>query len=263
MLVTPRPDSLHADSRLVAAVRPSPNVGERRAGCRPSLIVLHYTGMSTAAKAIHWLSHPDSKVSCHYVVDEAGAITQMVPEALRAWHAGASHWAGETDINSASIGIEIQNPGHANGYPDFPPAQMQAIAALCRDIMGRRGIRPEGVLAHSDVAPGRKIDPGEKFDWAGLAQAGVGHWVAPAPPDCSCATYDLGDEGSDIAEAQELLCAYGYDVETHGRFDERTRIVVRAFQQHFRQACADGRLDAGTLDTLRRLVSALPVCAVS
>ena len=120
------------DSALVTALHPSPNVGERRKGTRARLVVLHYTGMASAEKAIHWLAHPESKVSCHYVIDEAGAITQMVPEASRAWHAGASYWAGETDINSASIGIEIQNPGHDRGYPDFAGADAGHRRALPR-----------------------------------------------------------------------------------------------------------------------------------
>ena len=178
--------SLSPDSSVVSALYPSANAGERRNGIRPYLIILHYTGMVSAEKAIEWLAHPDSNVSCHYVVDEVGTVTQMVPEDMRAWHAGASHWSGETDVNSASIGIEIQNVGHPNGYPDFPAAQMQSVAALCRDIAKRRNVAPQGVLAHSDVAPGRKIDPGEKFDWAWLAREGVGHWVEPAAPTDPC-----------------------------------------------------------------------------
>ncbi len=251
------------DSSLVDALHPSPNTGERRKGCRPHLVLLHYTGMPSAAKAIHWLAHPKSKVSCHYVIDEQGLITQMVAEEKRAWHAGVSHWAGETDINSASIGIEIQNPGHEHGYPDFSPAQMQAVAALCRDIAARRGIRPEAILAHSDVAPGRKIDPGEKFSWALLAQAGVGHWVAPAPSEAAGKTYAVGDEGSEVAQAQDLLRRYGYNVEANGRLDQWTAIVLRSFQLHFRPARADGRLDRATQDTLARLVAALSVPAMS
>ena len=251
------------DSALVTALHPSPNVGERRKGTRARLVVLHYTGMASAEKAIHWLAHPESKVSCHYVIDEAGAITQMVPEAQRAWHAGASYWAGETDINSVSVGIEIQNPGHDRGYPDFAPAQMQAVAALCRDIAKRRAIRPEGILAHSDVAPGRKIDPGEKFDWAWLAREGVGHWVEPAPLDPNCAELISEEQTAAIVETQMLLRRYGYDVEAHGKLDERTRIVLKAFQLHFRPARADGSLDRPTFDTLSRLLASLSVPVTS
>jgi N-acetylmuramoyl-L-alanine amidase len=247
---------LKPDSSLVAAVHPSPNTEDRRNGCRPDMIVLHYTGMSAADQAVQWLADPRSKVSCHYVVDEAGHITQMVAERGRAWHAGASHWGGETDINSCSIGIEIQNPGHELGYPDFPSAQIQAIAALCRDIAQRCGVPPERILAHSDVAPGRKIDPGEKFGWAALAKEGVGHWAEPAPLDAQGACLLDGDAAA-RAEALELLRVYGYGIENPGR-DDWFWVLMRTFQMHFRPARADGCLDASTLDTLRRLVAALP-----
>jgi N-acetylmuramoyl-L-alanine amidase len=226
-------------------------------GLSPSILLLHYTGLPTAEKSIEVLSRPDCKVSCHYVVDVDGRITQMVAEKDRAWHAGVSFWKGETDINSASIGIEIQNPGHYAGYPDFPAEQMQAVTALCRDIVARHDIPAARVLAHSDVAPSRKIDPGEKFDWAGLAEAGVGHWVAPAPVDP--ADPGLEEDGKVTAAAQALLAAYGYAVETNGIFDDATRAVVRAFQLHFRPARPDGRLDRSTLDTLERLMGALQV----
>ena len=252
---------LKADSSLVNALHPSCNTGDRRKGCRADMILLHYTGMRSAAKAVGWLANPKSKVSCHYVIDEGGGITQMVAETQRAWHAGASHWAGETDINSASIGIEVQNPGHEHGYPEFPAEQMQAVAALCRDIAKRRGIPAERVLAHSDVAPGRKIDPGEKFDWAHLASYGVGHWVKPSPLDVDARRL-LDDDAAAITEATELLRAYGYGVENLER-DDWFAVLMRTFQFHFRPARTDGHLDAGTLDTLRRLVAALPASATS
>lgn len=250
------------DSELVHELHPSPNIGPRRPGVRPSLLILHYTGMSSAEKAIDWLARPESKVSCHYVIDEHGRITQMVAEGARAWHAGLSSWAGETDINSASIGIEIQNPGHEHGYPEFPEAQMQAVASLSRDITSRNGIAPAGVLAHSDVAPGRKIDPGEKFDWAYLARAGVGHWVEPAPvADNDEGPADIG--GACIAEAQALLARYGYGIDVTGELDPATSQVVRAFQLHFRPRRPDGRLDNSTMRTLERLVAALPAPIVA
>lgn len=251
---------LKPDSPLVHALHPSPNTEDRRKGCRPDMIVLHYTGMPSAPKAIGWLADPKSKVSCHYVIDEDGHITQMVAERARAWHAGVSHWAGESDINSASIGIEIQNPGHEHGYPKFPDEQMQAIAALCRDIAARRGVPPERILAHSDVAPGRKIDPGEKFDWAWLAEQGVGHWVRPAPLTTDACTLD--QNAAAVDETMALLSDYGFGVE-NGERDDWFAVLVRSFQLHFRPARADGRLDAGTLDTLRRLVAALPARATS
>lgn len=241
------------DSPLVADLHPSPNIEPRRPGFAPSILILHYTGLPTVARALDVLSRPDCKVSCHYVIDEDGRVIQMVAEAARAWHAGVSYWAGETDINSASIGIEIQNPGHMLGYPDFPPRQMQAVAALARDIVRRHGIAPERVLAHSDIAPGRKIDPGEKLDWAWLAAQGVGKWVAPAPIDDEDAGVALGAHGPQIGQARALLGAYGYKVDPGGPLDPDLQTVVRAFQLHFRQARCDGRLDRSTLDTLSRL----------
>jgi len=140
---------------------------------------------------------------------------------------------------------------------------MQGVAVLCRDIAQRRGIAPEGILAHSDVSPGRKIDPGEKFDWAWLARKGVGHWVEPAPIENGSAGLIADGDTAAITEAQLLLRRYGYDIEVHGRLDERTCIVVRAFQLHFRPERADGNLDRATLDTLSRLVAALPVPVTS
>ena len=164
-----------------AEIRVSPNFGPRRDGLRPDIIILHYTGMQTGPSAEAWLCDPVSEVSSHYLVYEDGSVVQMVRESDRAWHAGRGSWRGRADINSCSIGIEVVNPGHSYGYPDFAPAQIDAVIALCRDIVGRHSIVPERVLAHSDTAPGRKIDPGEKFPWAQLHAAGVGHYVEPSP----------------------------------------------------------------------------------
>jgi len=252
---------LKPDSTLVHTLYPSPNIEERRAGSRPDIIILHYTGMSSAEKAIGWLANPVSKVSCHYVVDEDGRITQMVEEEKRAWHAGVSHWGGNTDINSASIGIEIQNTGHEHGYPDFPLPQMEAVAALCRDIAKRHGVPAERILAHSDIAPGRKLDPGEKFNWAWLARHGVGHWVPPASIDDASAQL-LDDDSAAITDTLALMRTYGYGIDNPERSDWLS-VLVRSFQLHFRPQRADGRLDAGTLDTLTRLVAALPDRATS
>ena len=141
------------------------------------MIVLHYTGMLFSHEAIHRLCDTKARVSSHYVVLESGSIVQLVQEAKRAWHAGVSSWAGDPDINSRSIGIEICNPGHEFGYPDFPSRQIAATTTLCRSILTRNIVRPENILAHSDVAPARKQDPGEKFPWKRLAQSGVGLWV--------------------------------------------------------------------------------------
>ncbi len=245
------------DTSLVDFVVPAANTEPRREGFRPIILLLHYTGMPSVEAAIHWLSVRESGVSCHYVVSDTGAVTQMVPETLRAWHAGVSHWQGINDINSCSIGIEIHNPGHDGGYPDFPDVQMQAVEALCSDIVRRRGIEPHRVLAHSDVAPRRKIDPGEKFDWARLALGGVGHWVAPAPlADGDALT--IGMRSDAVLRLQENLQAYGYGTGITGEYDADTRTIVSAFQRHFRPSLVDGRADLSTLMTLDALLAALP-----
>jgi N-acetylmuramoyl-L-alanine amidase len=220
------------------------------------MLVLHYTGMATAAKAVAWLACSESRVSCHYVVDEAGRITQLVPEQQRAWHAGLSAWFGETDLNSASIGIEIHNPGHADGYWDFAAPQVNAVIALGLDIVGRHAIPAGRVLAHSDIAPLRKIDPGEKFPWDRLAAAGLGRWVPPSPVRPSAPALGPGDAGAAVMAAQQALAAIGYDLPATGQYDHHTEHVVRAFQRHFRPARCDGRLDLSTLATLERLRAA-------
>lgn len=162
---------MNADNRYKADWR-SPNFEERKNGVKPSMIIVHYTGMKTAQEALERLCSPESKVSAHYVVDEDGSIYQLVLEDKRAWHAGVSNWQGETDINSHSIGIELVNPGHEFGYRPFPDAQIEALIALCHDIRERHEI--EWVLGHEDVAPDRKQDPGELFPWSRLEQAGIG-----------------------------------------------------------------------------------------
>ena len=250
-----------ADTALIDTLQASPNVGERRTLERPSILLLHYTGVATMAKAVDWLTRAGSGVSCHYAVDESGRITQMVPEAQRAWHAGEAVWAGERDINSASVGIEIHNPGHELGYPDFPEAQLLAVEALCKDIIARHGIWPERVLAHSDVAPTRKKDPGEKFPWARLARAGIGHWVAPQPVIAAEPGLGVGVAGPLVAEVQLRLRRYGYGIEPTGVVDGRTEFVVTAFQRHFRPERVDGRIDQSTITTLERLIAALPQVA--
>jgi N-acetylmuramoyl-L-alanine amidase len=238
-------------------VHASPNFEERRAGAKPTILLLHYTGVATCEKAIDWLSRPESKVSCHYVVNEAGTIWQMVAEDKRAWHAGVGSWQGDDDVNSTSIGIEIQNPGHGGGYPEFPEAQMQAVEALSKDIIARHGIKRERVLGHSDIAPGRKIDPGEKFDWERLAKAGVGHWVEPEPVGPLIAEISDKADWDRIVHAQSLLRSYGYGIEVTGENDKQSRTVVAAFQRHFRPARVHGLIDDSTVITLERLIQAL------
>ena len=246
------------DTFMTAEVVPSPNFDERVGG-PPDLILLHYTGMQTGEAALERLTSPESKVSSHYVVFEDGRIVQCVPEEKRAWHAGVSHWAGETDINSRSIGIEIVNPGHEFGYPDFPLRQIAAVISLCKSIIGRRGsIKPERVLAHSDVAPSRKQDPGEKFPWELLNDSGVGHWVRAAPLGVPGPTLAPGDAGEQVERLQRMLKDYGYGIDETGTYDDKTRDVVTAFQRHFRQARVDGIADASTVLTLRALIDARP-----
>ena len=251
------PAQFMPDSPLVVEVVPAANVEPRKAGLSPNLLLLHYTGMKSAAAAIAYLARADSKVSCHYVVDTDGRITQQVPEAMRAWHAGLSCWDGETDINSCSIGIEIQNPGHEMGYHDFPAEQMSAVAALSGDIVQRHNIRPERVLAHSDVAPSRKIDPGEKFDWHMLAGRGVGAWVPPSPVREHDSGLDEASPPACIGAAQSLFRRYGYDLDVNGVLDAKTGAAVKGFQRHFRPGRIDGRIDLSTLATLERLLATL------
>ena len=221
------------------------------------MIVLHYTGMQDAKAALDRLTAPGSEVSAHYFVFEDGRIIQMVQESNRAWHAGKSHWAGETDINSCSIGVEIANPGHDFGYPDFPKRQIAAVTALCRSIQTRNTIPAVRVLAHSDVAPARKQDPGEKFPWRTLYESGVGHWVRPVPIVNFGQSLSPGDRGDPVAALQRSLAEYGYGIKANGDYDAMMREVVVAFQRHFRPERVDGEADASTLMTLRALIGAL------
>lgn len=221
------------------------------------MLILHYTGMESADAALDWLCAAESRVSCHYFVEENGGIVQLVPENRRAWHAGVSCWRGNRDVNSRSIGIEIANPGHENGYPPFGEAQMAAVGALCRDLVDRLAIPARNVLAHSDVAPGRKRDPGEKFDWARLHRLGVGHWVEPAPIRDGMPV-QKGGHGPAVRDLQSKLADYGYDVVVDGEFDGATETVVTAFQRHFRPERIDGIADPSTVATLDRLLAALP-----
>lgn len=247
------------DSFIVADVVPSPNFDARAGGRQPDLILLHYTGMKSGEAALARLTAAESKVSSHYVVFEDGRIVQCVPEIERAWHAGISSWAGETDINSCSIGIEIVNPGHEFGYQDFPLRQTAAVIALCRSILTRRGpISPDRVLGHSDVAPSRKMDPGEKFPWELLSNSGVGHWVRPAELEVQGTTLKPGDSGELVTRLQRAFQLYGYGIDDHGEYDAKTVDVVAAFQRHFRPALVDGIADPSTMLTLGRLIETRP-----
>lgn len=197
----------------------SPNFDERKDGAKPSLIILHYTGMQTGEEALQRLCDPAAKVSAHYFINEDGEVIQLVDDSARAWHAGVSYWNGISDINSESVGIEIVNPGHEFGYRPFPDAQVKAVISLCLKLMERYGIKPHHVLGHSDIAPSRKEDPGELFPWAELAKHGVGVWPSPQDMDIKAA--------KEITDLHELLVAYGYNpAEGYGD-------TVAAFHRHF------------------------------
>jgi N-acetylmuramoyl-L-alanine amidase len=243
---------------MVADVAASPNCDQRQGG-PPDMILLHYTGMRDGQAALDRLCARESKVSAHYVVFEDARIVQCVPETLRAWHAGASFWAGETDINSRSIGIEVVNPGHDFGYPDFPLRQIAAVISLCRSILTRYKIPADRVLGHSDVAPARKQDPGEKFPWELLSESYVGHWVRAAPLDFEGPSLKPGESSEGVRRLQRQLHAYGYGIDETATYGEQTRIVVSAFQRHFRPARVDGIADASTLLTMRALMETRPI----
>jgi N-acetylmuramoyl-L-alanine amidase len=213
---------------------PSPNFGPRRGGLRPSLIVLHYTAMTTCGAARARLCDPAAEVSAHWLVDEDGSAEQLVDEADRAWHAGAGEWGGAGDVNSRSIGIEIANPGDR----PFAAAQMAGLERLLAEVMARHGIAPQGVIAHSDMAPARKRDPGPRFDWRRLALSGLSVWPGPggdggapfarsarafgypdAPQDDLLAAFRLRfrpwarglEEAADRAAAADLACRFPVD----------------------------------------------------
>lgn len=242
-----QPDSPHVNQIMA-----SPNHEAR--GQRPDILLLHYTGMQTTRAALERLCDPQAQVSSHYLVFEDGAIWQLVPEAWRAHHAGVSSWAGARDINTRSIGIEIGNPGHNFGYLDFPAQQIDAVVRLCRDILARHDISADRVLAHSDVAPSRKQDPGEKFPWRRLAEEGIGLWVEPAAIAGEPEMAEL--PAPQVLELQHALWRYGYGVDATGMYDQATREVVTAFQRHFRPQRVDGVADTSTLATLQKLLAA-------
>jgi len=213
------------------------------------MLVLHYTGMKTAAEAIDRLCDPAAKVSAHYVIDEDGTVWRLVEESRRAWHAGVSYWQGTENVNAASIGIELVNPGHEWGYRAFPEAQMASLETLGSALLQRHPIPADRVAGHSDVAPLRKQDPGELFDWPRLARAGIGFW--PTEPEPAA---------MDIAGAQAMLSSIGYRLPRSGVLDDETSQVLIAFQRRFRPRRIDGALDDETatrLAAVERAVSAL------
>jgi N-acetylmuramoyl-L-alanine amidase len=224
------------------------------------MLILHYTGMRTAAEALDRLRDPSARVSAHYLVDEDGTVVRLVPEERRAWHAGVACWRGWRDINDRSLGIELVNPGHEHGYRPFPPAQMTALVALASRLVRVHAIPPRHVLGHADVAPSRKLDPGELFDWRGLAAAGVGLWPLARPVAGETGlTLRPGDMGALVHDFRRALVDFGYDLggDSSG-FDEATAAAVRAFQRHFRPARVDGAADP---ETIQLLHAVLALCA--
>lgn len=220
------------------------------------MLILHYTGMVSAADAWDRMCDPNAKVSAHYLVDEDGATFRLVDETRRAWHAGQSHWRGRDHINAVSIGIEMVNPGHEFGYRSFPEEQMAAVIALCRDITARHPIPARHVLGHSDVACGRRADPGELFDWRRLAAQGVGLWpeVAIVTGEMGL-TLGLGDGGPAVDDIRRALAGFGYGVATEGAFDVDLEQAVIAFQRHFRPRRFDGVVDPETAQVIFQVLA--------
>ncbi len=221
--------------------RPSPNHGARGEPPRIDMLVLHYTGMRSAGAALDRLCDPAARVSAHYLVEEDGAVWRLVPEERRAFHAGVSCWCGERDLNFVSIGVEIANPGHEWGYRPFPEAQMAAVEQLCRDILARHPIPADRVVGHADIAPERKTDPGELFDWPRLARAGIGLWPEPAAGAASAAV--------DLAAARADLAAIGYCAAVE-------EAAVAAFQRRFRPSLINGCIDPPTARRLAEVHAA-------
>jgi N-acetylmuramoyl-L-alanine amidase len=233
----------------------SPNYDERPHGIKVDLLVFHYTGMPTAAEALSRLRDPSAKVSAHYFVNEEGSIYRLVPEDKQAWHAGISCWNGKAALNENSIGIEIVNTGHEFGYRPFPQVQMDAVLALSQDILTRHVIDPKDIVGHSDIAPMRKTDPGELFDWKFLAKNNIGVWPKVAkvrhPHEVLASP---GDENKDVAAFQKLLSDYGYHIRVDGFYGQKTEAVIRAFKRHFIQERVDAFWDNIAQATLEALI---------
>ena len=212
---------------------PSLNYSSRKLGTVVDMLVVHYTGMLTATSALERLCNNEAQVSAHYCIDEDGSIYRLVAENFQAWHAGVSYWRGATDINNRSIGIEMVNPGHEFGYRPFKSRQMAAFRELTLDILARHQIPARNVVGHSDVAPVRKSDPGEYFDWQAMATVNIGIWPKEA-------------DHLELAPMilKSILFEIGYDVND-------VTAALRAFQRHYRPARVNGRIDP---ETARRIV---------
>ena len=219
---------------------PSPNFENRPPSVSVNLLLFHYTGMKSASEAIARLCNPNSKVSAHYLIDEVGNIYSLVDENKRAWHAGVASWNDDVDINNISVGVEIANPGHEFGYSRYPERQMVAVETLSIDIIQRHSIRAARVLAHSDVSPSRKCDPGELFDWERLAAAGIGIWPKMLPVSVD---FEIGS----IRQCQKQLKMIGYGLKITGVLDELTRNTILAFQRHWLPNRLTGKFDVETV----------------
>ena len=235
---------------------PSPNQDDRPDGTVVDMLLLHYTGMQSAAAALQRLCDPAAEVSVHYLIGEDGGVLGLVPEDRRAWHAGVGAWRGATDLNARSIGIELVNPGHEFGYRPFPEPQMAALETLATEIIARHAIAPARVLGHSDVAPARKQDPGELFDWARLAGRGVGLWpAADFTISANAPALAPGAQGAAVVGLKLALAVIGYPIEGGGVYDPDTVTVVAAFQRHFRPAQVDGIADSETAGLVHHLAA--------
>ncbi len=231
---------------------PSPNYGDRPDGASIDLLLIHYTGMKNGAEALARLCDPDAAVSAHYLVEEDGRIFQLVQDSDRAWHAGVGAWHKSNNINDISIGIEVVNPGHEFGYRPFPDKQITALTALSQWLVTRYFIPAERVLGHSDIAPGRKMDPGELFPWDKLSAAGVGCSLKDPYNDTS-AYLQFGDCGEQVISLHELLIEIGYKLASTTHYGSETLDAIVAFQQHWRQSAVTGKVDLGTYQALKAL----------
>jgi N-acetylmuramoyl-L-alanine amidase len=240
---------------------PSPNFDERMFPL--DMLVLHYTGMKDGPSALARMRDPASKVSAHYMVEEDGTVFSLVAEDKRAWQAGRSWWQGDEDLNSRSIGIEIVNGGHEYGLPPFPDLQIDVVIDLCHGILSRWPIPQTRIVAHSDIAPERKEDPGERFPWKYLAESGIGLWPSEKPPVEPWMMHGAaaGDLGITVDGLREALATIGYKVERAGEFDEPLAAVVRAFQRRWRPVRVSGQGDVETV-ALAHAVAALSRAAV-
>ena len=242
----------------------SPNFNDRKLPV--TILVLHYTGMETAACARDRLCDPKAEVSAHWLITERGQIESLVDEDNRAWHAGVGSWNGITDINSASVGVEIVNGGHNvpmedGSLPPYPDIQILAVIKLCKDIIARHGIKPSNIVGHSDIAPDRKEDPGEHFPWAGLAAAGIGIWPGD-PSDDDRILFEPGDRDRGLSIIQRGLADLGYGISVTGCLDAQTQAVIRAVQRRYRPARIDGVIDMQGHGCVEALEPYVPCVAV-